>query len=107
MAWALLLTALPAIGAEPANDDRPVPEAPVVRAWLVPTTLEPLTAVWCGECRRWHVHGSGDGYRRAHCTRRTVYSSTGYVVRQEGPIPPRLRRDFHSPRPRGPEALGW
>jgi hypothetical protein len=51
----------PTLGAKEFEEDG-------VKVWLV----------WCKYCRRWHVHGPGEGHRLAHCKQRTPYTATGY-----------------------------
>ena len=41
---------------------------------------------WCIHCRRWHLHGAGEGHRAAHCTNKdSPYLKTGYVLTRVGP----------------------
>ncbi|MEU9641319.1 hypothetical protein [Streptomyces sp. NPDC048188] len=64
--------------------------------------------VWCEHESQWHVHGAvsdtpgaGDGDRAAHCAcPRSPLRSTGYVVREVGPLTPGLKRQHRPARGR-------
>src|SRR4051794_25912600 len=55
-------------------------EPPTLRAWLIPTSLDPLAVVWCPACRCYHVHGPTPGWRYAHCCYSAAFVKTGYVL---------------------------
>jgi len=97
-------------------------KAPVLDAYRTP---DGQLAVWCEHDRRWHWHGAcdttapcprpkrrlvlagtpcrcpvgnGDGHRVAHCLDpKSPYDTTGYVIREVGPLTPAVRR-AHKPR---------
>jgi hypothetical protein len=60
---------------------------------------------WCDECKRWHRHGGGEGHRTAHCGRKSAYSSSGYILKVEGPAPKSVIADLKLKRQKGPAAL--
>jgi hypothetical protein len=35
---------------------------------------------WCPWCRRWHLHGVGEGHRAAHCAK-GPFVETGYILK--------------------------
>jgi len=35
---------------------------------------------WCPYCRKWHIHGDGEGHRIAHCMKETPFKDTGYIL---------------------------
>ena len=37
---------------------------------------------WCPWCKRWHLHGRGEGSRGAHCSERnTPFKETDYIIK--------------------------
>lgn len=37
--------------------------------------------MFCQYCRKWHLHGWGEGHVVAHCDRDTPYRKTGYILK--------------------------
>ncbi len=74
--------------------DLTVPTIPVLDAYLSDTGQ--LWA-WCAHESAWHRHGRGDGHRRPHCLCRcSPYVSTGYQLREVGPLTRELLQSRHS-----------
>lgn len=38
---------------------------------------------WCPWCKKWHVHGAGEGHRNAHCHKGSgsPFIETGYILK--------------------------
>ena len=36
---------------------------------------------WCPYCKKWHLHGRGNGSRVAHCVSESPFFEHGYVIK--------------------------
>lgn len=51
---------------------------------------------YCWQCRKWHVHGFGDGHRVAHCVRGSAWKKAGYeLVKHECSAASCKNANFH------------
>ena len=43
--------------------------------------------VWCHYCKKYHLHGHGEGHRTAHCPDPdSPFYRTGYILKLEGDL---------------------
>jgi len=54
---------------------------PVIKCLPRSDFLDGLT-FWCPWCKKWHLHGTTDGSRVAHCFIDTPFKRTGYIVKK-------------------------
>jgi len=74
------------------------PEVPVLKAYPI---IKNLCIIWCRFCRHYHCHGAESGHRAAHCTVRSPYSVTGYILDLQPSTPGFILRDQNRRHPHG------
>ncbi len=56
-------------------------EIPLIKC-LPRTDFEGGMKFWCPWCKKWHLHGIGDGHRAEHCTvDNSPFKAHGYVIK--------------------------
>lgn len=59
--------------------------APTVNAYITPDGTQ--WGVPCCACRRWHLHGPGEGHAGSHCFNPDSPYQSGYYLRLAGKMP--------------------
>lgn len=58
----------------------PLKERPVVKC-LPRRDFAGGLEFWCPFCKKWHIHGRGEGHRVAHCEPSSPYYEHGYILK--------------------------
>lgn len=73
-------------------------ESVTLDAWILPSGNQYV--VWCGHCRKYHLHGMPVGHRAAHCT--VPGGPPTYQCMSMGLAPEWLMHDRGLKKPKGP-----